>query len=109
MLAPTATGTLLAETNLSNALMVGLWVMLAAILGVAGTRLALAVRRRFRTDPPTQTFTLQDLRELRDKGELSEQEFAALRALTLSRMAADAPDSAERPDAADLFRPPTDE
>jgi hypothetical protein len=53
-----------------------------AILG--GVIIVLTVRKWSRRDVRTETFTIQGLRELRARGQISEQEFAAMRAALLS-------------------------
>ena len=50
----------------------------------------LALKRRFLPEqepPPEQIWSLQDLRALRDSGEISEEEFETLRARVITRMA----------------------
>ena len=66
-----------------------LWIMLAAILGIGGVSVAVAVRRWSRREEPSTAFTLQDLREMRAQGEISEAEYATLRAALLGQVAAD--------------------
>jgi hypothetical protein len=66
-------------------LVFGLWVMLAAILAIGGTYLARAVRRWARREESVEAFTLQDLRDMRARAEISEQEYAALRVALLGR------------------------
>jgi hypothetical protein len=49
-----------------------------------------ALRRRVfpeQEPPPDQLWTLEDLREMRDRGRLSEEEFETLRARVIARMA----------------------
>jgi hypothetical protein len=53
-----------------------------------------ALRRRVfpeKEPPPEQLWTLEDLREMRDRGELSEEEFETLRARVIARMAGAGP------------------
>jgi uncharacterized membrane protein len=64
-----------------NALMIGVVTLIAVMLTAGGFFLAMAVRRWVRSDPADETpFTLQDLREMRDRGELTPAEYEALRA-----------------------------
>lgn len=57
---------------------------LAAAAAVAGLFVALAVRRWSQRDEPAPNFTFQDLREMRARGDISESEFAAMRAALLA-------------------------
>ncbi len=95
MLGSISTATLAAQPDIQSALVAGLWVMLAAVLAIAGAYLALAVRRRLRTEAPPQSFTLQNLRDLRDRGEISEREYTALRSVALDQAASAATQAAE--------------
>lgn len=70
---------------MQNALSVGLLIMFGAVIGIAGAYFALAVRRWARSTPTAETFTLQDLREMRERGELQPREFEALRARMFAR------------------------
>ena len=81
-----------ALADLAPVLSRSLWVMLAAVLalGVAGIFAGVAVKRWSRREEAVEVFTLQDLREMRDRGEITEAEFAALRAEVLGRAAAGA-------------------
>ena len=74
----------LAASDLSGALNASLWVMLAAILAVAGMYLATRVKRWSRRDQSPEAFTLQDLREMRARSEISEAEYSRLRAALLA-------------------------
>ena len=51
----------------------GAGAMLVAIL------VSRVLAKRLGRDSPTLTFTLQDLREMRDRGELNEREYDAMR------------------------------
>ncbi len=59
-----------------------LWLMLAVAFVICGAGLVVAhlVKRWSRREHPSLTFTLQDLRELRDRGDITEPEYTALRA-----------------------------
>ena len=80
-----ASGWCLATDDLSTPLSVGLWLMLAAVLGLAGTYLAVKVKQWARREQAPEAFTLQDLREMRARCEISEAEFESLRAALLAR------------------------
>lgn len=73
------------SSDLGGVLYAGLWVMVAAVLAVAGLRAALALREWARREQRAEPFTLQDLRELRARQQISEAEFQALRAAVLGR------------------------
>ena len=53
------------------------------LLGVIAARL---LKKRLNTTPPAEPFTIQDLREMRRRGEITEQECDAMRAATIARM-----------------------
>lgn len=59
--------------------------MFGAVIGIAGAYFALAVRRWARSAPTAEAFTLQDLREMRERGELRPREYEALRARMFAR------------------------
>ncbi len=56
-----------------------LWFGAAAVAAVAGYCVVLAVRRWAQREERVPTFTFQDLREMRARGQISEQEFASMR------------------------------
>lgn len=91
--------TLCADQAFSNDIFLWLGVIVAAavVLGV----IALILRRVLMGDhaPPPIGFTLADLRELHEKGELSDEEFAQAkgRMLAQSRAMLDAPEAGEGP------------
>ncbi|MEW6253128.1 MAG: SHOCT domain-containing protein [Planctomycetota bacterium] len=62
-----------------------LWFAAVAVLALAGFYIAVAIRRWTQRDEPVENFTLQSLREMRARGELSEQEFTAMRAVLLAQ------------------------
>ena len=61
------------------------WFAGAAALALLGFYLALALRRWAQRDQRVETFTFQDLRDMRARGQISEREFAAVRAALLAR------------------------
>ncbi len=74
--------------------------MLAAIVGIAGIYVAMSVRRWSRREQSPDSFTLQELREMRARQQISEQEFQALRAEILGRASAETgPNSESAPPA----------
>ena len=85
MLHSAAIGCCLAQSPLSGVLTMGLWVMMAAVLALAGTFAVLRIKRWTRRDEEPEAFTLQNLREMKAKGEISESEFSRLRGVLLAR------------------------
>jgi hypothetical protein len=69
-------------------LAIALWIMLAASLAIAGAYLALAIKRWTQRDEPAETFTLQDLRDMRARDQITDREFDTLRAELLGRAGA---------------------
>ncbi|UCG32760.1 MAG: SHOCT domain-containing protein [Phycisphaerales bacterium] len=70
-------------------------LVLALVVGM-GIR---ALRRRVfpeKEPPPDQLWTLEDLREMRERGQLSEEEFETLRARVIARMAGAKPGGGPR-------------
>ena len=72
---------------MADSLTMALLAMFAAVAGIGGVYLAVRVRRWSRREEPCKTFTLQDLREMRARDEINDQEFQALRAEIISRAA----------------------
>jgi hypothetical protein len=72
---------------MTDALTLGLLIMLVAVAGIGGTWVAVKVRRWSRHEQPREPFTLQQLREMRARHEIDDQEFQALRSELLSRIA----------------------
>ncbi|MFQ5806829.1 MAG: SHOCT domain-containing protein [Phycisphaerae bacterium] len=60
----------------------------AMLIGIAVSR---ALRKRLRAERRTESFTIQDLREMRERGTITQQEYEAMRATILGRMVADSP------------------
>lgn len=65
------------------------------VIGVSAMLLALAVsrmfRKRLRRETRTEAFTLQDLRGMRDAGDITQQEYEAMRATIIGEMTTDLP------------------
>ena len=88
----TAFGAVLAQSgppqrHMRAVLVWGTVLLVAALVVGMGIR---ALRRRVfpeKEPPPDQLWTLEDLREMRGRGELSEEEFETLRARVIARMA----------------------
>ncbi len=60
-----------------------------AVLIMGGTGVILWVRRWSRRDTPAEPFTVQDLRDMRARGEITEREYMAMRAALIGRMGID--------------------
>ena len=88
----TALGAVLAQSgspqrHMRAVLVWGTVLLVVALVVGLGIR---ALRRRVFPEeeaPPDQLWTLEDLREMRDRGKLSEEEFETLRARVIARMA----------------------
>ena len=80
MLIPVSPVPLLTLADVSNALTGSLWLMLAVVLAIGGLYMAKAMKRWSRKDESPEMFTLQDLRDMHTRNELTEQEYATLRA-----------------------------
>lgn len=68
------------------------WMALVVVLIGVGWALVMFVRRWAHTEVEAETFTIQDLREMHARGDISEQEFAAMRSALLAQLAADCTD-----------------
>lgn len=62
------------------------WLIFTIAVILAGLIVVFAVRRWAAREVKTETFTIQDLREMRKRGEISEQEFQSMRAAILAEM-----------------------
>jgi len=69
----------------AEALGAGFWLILAAVLAIAGFYIGAAVRRWSRRQVGRPPFTLAELRDLRARGQITEAEFAALRQALLEQ------------------------
>lgn len=90
-----------------------IWVGLAAaILGVAGFIFILIMRKRLRSsDTPSDPFTLQDLREMLQRGDITRAEYEAMRGAIVGMSGGSAKKggvSDKLPDFGDHFDPPHD-
>ncbi len=62
-----------------------IWIGVAMIAVVVGAGIIVAVRRWMRRDVETaESFTFQDLRDMRARGEINEQEYKSMRAALLA-------------------------
>lgn len=68
-------------------------VWLAIVVGaiVAGIAVVYGVRRWAQREEPAQTFTFEDLRQMRERGDITEIEYAAMRNALLTQMEIDIP------------------
>lgn len=62
-----------------SAIKVGLLILVLAVAAVAGLYVVVAIKRWLNRDESIDTFSLQELRELKQRGELTPAEFEALR------------------------------
>ncbi|MBU0637782.1 MAG: SHOCT domain-containing protein [Planctomycetes bacterium] len=85
-----------------------LWVSVAALAAIAGMVVIRTVRNWARRDEVTAPFTIQDLREMRARGELSDEEYEAMRAAILGHYTTGEP-AAPAPAGRDEHGPPTDD
>lgn len=85
--APGRWGFLLGATPNANDI-VNLFVMFAVVAAVAlgGLVVAAAIRRWSQKEEHAATFTFQDLREMRARGDISEAEFQSMRAALLAEL-----------------------
>ncbi len=63
-----------------------LWFAVGAGFMLAGLYAVVAIRRWIHREDKISTFTFQDLRDMRARGEITEQEFAAVRNALLARL-----------------------
>ena len=72
-------GHIIAAGGIQDVFGIGVWLMAAVIAGIAGIYLVRFVRQWTRKSQPGRNFTLQELREMRQAGQLSDTEFNALK------------------------------
>ena len=70
----------------SELLTIFAWFAIVALAAVGGIYLVMAVRRWAQHEQRAATFTIQDLREMRARGDISDQEFAAMRSAILAEL-----------------------
>lgn len=66
-----------------------LWAIVAIGLIFAGLVVVMAVRRWARTEIHADTFTVGDLRDMLTRGDITEQEFRAMRSRIIDQVRAD--------------------
>ncbi|TWT46081.1 hypothetical protein RAS1_25280 [Phycisphaerae bacterium RAS1] len=76
---------------MSDVFSLGLMIMLAAIAAIGGLVIAARLRRWTSAEQKVEAFTMQEIREMLARGQISEQEFEAMRAALLGRRAPAAP------------------
>ena len=69
----------------------------ALLLGILAARFA---KKRWQTSTPREAFTIQDLREMYQRGEITTQEYEAMRATIIARVTASAPPAQGQPEPA---------
>lgn len=62
------------------------WFFIAAVAALAGYFVAMAIRRWSQSETPAENFTFQDLRDMKARGQITAQEFEAMRAALLAGM-----------------------
>lgn len=62
-----------------------LWFAVVAVASLAGFYLVAALRRWMQREARIESFTLQDLRDMRARGDISDHEFSAMRAALLAQ------------------------
>jgi hypothetical protein len=62
------------------------WLAIVVVAIGAGIIIVLAVRRWAAQDDTVQTFTFQDLRDMKARGEISEAEFQSMRGALLNQL-----------------------
>ena len=72
-------GHVIAAGGIQDVFGIGAWLMAAVIAGIAGIYVTRFVRRWTRKSEQARDFTLQELREMRQAGQLSDAEFNALK------------------------------
>lgn len=78
---------LVAVTSGANdILVIFVWFTVAAVLGLGGYYIVVAVRRWVQREESIGTFTIQDLRDMRARGQINDQEFAAMRSALLAQL-----------------------
>lgn len=88
-----------------------LWYILCVgVIGVSalliGVYVSRALRRRLLKQHGVDAFTIEDLRQMRAAGKITQQEYEAMRATVIGQMGADLPGAARRSEAAQAPRSP---
>ncbi|MCK4343135.1 MAG: SHOCT domain-containing protein [Phycisphaerae bacterium] len=85
------------------------WIAVVVLAIAAGFLAVVAVRRWAHREERAETFTFQDLREMRARGEITEREFAAMRNVLLEQMQADLPPEPSQPESPPPDSTPTED
>ncbi len=85
---------MIAAGGIQDVFGIGAWLMAAVIAGIAGIYVTRFVRRWIRKSEQARDFTLQELREMRQAGQISDIEFNVLKGQVI-RGAADADETDE--------------
>ena len=72
-----------------------MWFAVAAVASLVGFFIVVYVRKWAQRDERIENFTFQDLRDMRARGEISEQEFQAMRGTLLAGYEVDLGDDNE--------------
>ena len=74
-----------------NALSAAGWLLFVIAAIAVGVVIVAYVRRWARRDEPVHTFTFQDLRDMRTRGDITEAEFNAMRGALLADLSVEQP------------------
>ncbi len=69
----------MADVDLGKVFTAGMWMMLVAALSAGGLLAAKWARRWAQRSEESHAFSLQDLRDMRERGDISEAEFTRLK------------------------------
>ncbi len=64
-----------------------MFVLFAVLAGVVGFYLVVVLKRWMNSDPTAENLTLQDLREMRARNDITDAEFERMRALIIGKYA----------------------
>ena len=76
---------MIAESSFGELYVWGAVLLGLVALGIVGAYFARAVRERMQQPPSAEPFTLQDLRAMRDRGDITAVEYETMRAGLLGR------------------------
>ena len=92
---------LAATAGAGDVLVLFVWFVLAAIVALSGFYIAVVIRRWSQREVRATTFTFQDLRDMRARGQINDREFGAMRTALLAELELD-----EQADTAPAEEPP---
>jgi uncharacterized membrane protein len=101
---PTARLIAAATPGTGELLTIFAWFVIVALAAVGGIYLVMVVRRWTQREQRTATFTIQDLRDMRARGDISEPEFVAMRATILTQLDVPRPTASSPPPGGDEDR-----